>query len=285
MKKLILLCVAAIALCSCNQIAEHSSVYKRTVYERDSIKAAQERTTAELDEYLTIINEVDSNFQVIKENENYISMNSSVEGTPSKAVRARITDDFYAINSILEANKAKISELQELVDNGKIQSAQLRKSIANLKAKLEEKDKEIEALQKALEKKNIRIDSLVVETTLMAQQAEQMASDIEEQNKRIQNQDEALHRAYYLIATKSELKEKGIDAKKMSSTFRSGSFNTVDIREVETIPTNAKRAKILTKHPVTSYTFDRDENRQYVLKIKNATDFWSTSKYLIVQVD
>ncbi|MCQ2336755.1 MAG: DUF4527 domain-containing protein [Paludibacteraceae bacterium] len=285
MKKLILLVVAAVAFCSCDQIAKHSSAYKQMTLERDSLAAVQEKTVAEMDNYLSIISEVDSNFQIIKENEDYISVNANGDGVPNNDWRARMADNFYAINSILEANKAKIAELQSKVDNGSIQSSQLRKTVARLTAQLEEKNQEILALQQELEKKNIRIDSLVVENTLMTEQARQMVADMEEQNKTIQNQDEALNRAYYLIATKSELKENGIDAKNMSSTFRNGLFTAIDIRDVEVIPTNAKRAKVLTKHPATSYTLERDENRMYVLVIRNATDFWSTSKHLIIKVD
>lgn len=284
-RKLFLFGAVTLALCSCNQIAKYSSAYKQMTYERDSLAAVQEKTVAEMDNYLSIISEVDSNFQVIKENENYISVNSKGDGVPNNDWRTRMVDNFYVINSILEDNKAKIAELQALVDKGNIHSSQLKKTIAKLTAQLEEKNQEILALQQDLENKNIRIDSLVVENKLMTEQARQMVADMEEQNKKIQNQDEAIHRAYYLVATKSELKDNGVDAKNMSSTFRNGLFTAIDIRDVETIPTNSKRAKVLTKHPATSYVLERDADRKYVLVIKNATDFWSTSKYLIIKVD
>ena len=40
----------------------------------------------------------------------------------------------------------------------------------------------------------------------------------------------------------------------------------------------------MTPHPSSSYTLDRDANKQYVLRITNPELFWSTSKYLVVVV-
>ena len=37
-------------------------------------------------------------------------------------------------------------------------------------------------------------------------------------------------------------------------------------------------------HPSSSYTLQRDANKQYVLRISNPQIFWSTSKYLVIQV-
>jgi len=42
---------------------------------------------------------------------------------------------------------------------------------------------------------------------------------------------------------------------------------------------------MLTSHPSSSYTLQRDANKQYVLRITDPQQFWSASKYLVVQVD
>ena len=41
---------------------------------------------------------------------------------------------------------------------------------------------------------------------------------------------------------------------------------------------------MLTSHPASSYTLQRDANKQYVLRITDPQQFWSTSKYLVVLV-
>jgi hypothetical protein len=46
----------------------------------------------------------------------------------------------------------------------------------------------------------------------------------------------------------------------------------------------SKSAELLTAHPAGSYTLVRDNNKQYILKITNPDTFWSTSKYLVIEV-
>jgi len=286
MKKILfILSFFAIVLTSCDKIARNTDAYKQMKFAKDSIQAVQERTVAEMDEYLSIIQDVDSGFAEIRKSENYISLTSQADGLPSKEVKDKMADNFYMINSILADNKAKIAELEKKLSSSNLHSSQLKKSLERLTAQIEQKDAEIAQLQRELESKNIKIDSLLVENELMESQAIKLAEMTEKQNQKIKAQDEALHRAYYLLANKRTLRDNNIDVDKMSSTFRTSLFTAVDTRELQVIKTNSKSAKVLTKHPATSYTLEKDENKKYVLVIKNATDFWSTSKYLVVKVD
>ena len=274
--------LVATALTSCDF---ETSGYKAMKYQRDSIQAVQNQTVAELDEYLSIIQDIDSGFEAIRVSENYISVSSYQDGMPSSEVKQRMADNLYTINSILEDNKTKIAELEQKLKQGNIQSAQLKKSVAKLTAQLEQKNAEIASLQKELENRNIKIDSLVVENQVIADQVRLMAEEMDNQNKTIQDQDSIMHTGYYLMANKRTLKENDIDTKNMDAAYRTSLFTPVDIREFEFLETNSKSAKVLTKHPLSSYTLEKNEENKYVLIIKNATDFWSTSKYLVIRVD
>ena len=46
----------------------------------------------------------------------------------------------------------------------------------------------------------------------------------------------------------------------------------------------SKDADILTTHPAGSYAMEKDDKGQLTLKITNPKDFWSVSKYLVIQV-
>ena len=45
-----------------------------------------------------------------------------------------------------------------------------------------------------------------------------------------------------------------------------------------------KRAELLTTHPAKSYELVKDDKGQLTLKITNPKEFWSVSKYLVIQV-
>lgn len=70
----------------------------------------------------------------------------------------------------------------------------------------------------------------------------------------------------------------------LQSNFNKSYFTKIDIRVQKEIKLYSKSAKILTMHPSSSYTLQRDANKQYVLRISNPQIFWSTSKYLVIQV-
>ena len=61
-------------------------------------------------------------------------------------------------------------------------------------------------------------------------------------------------------------------------------FTKIDIRTTTEIPLYSKSVEILTTHPEGSYFFEEDAKEQKVLKITNPTEFWSISKYLVIQV-
>ena len=72
--------------------------------------------------------------------------------------------------------------------------------------------------------------------------------------------------------------------KVLQSNFNREYFTKIDIRIEKEIKLYSKDAKILTTHPSSSYTLQRNASKQYILRITNPDVFWSTSKYLVIQV-
>jgi hypothetical protein len=70
----------------------------------------------------------------------------------------------------------------------------------------------------------------------------------------------------------------------LQQNFNKDYFTKIDIRVDKEIKLYSRDAEMLTAHPADSYTLQRDANKQYVLRITNPERFWSTSKYLVIQV-
>ena len=119
-----------------------------------------------------------------------------------------------------------------------------------------------------------------------------LKEDNEKKEETITSQDKALHTAWFVFGTKDELKEQRIlskdglfsKTKLLEKDFNKDYFTKIDIRIDKEIKLYSKSAEILTSHPASSYTLQRDANKQYVLRITNPDAFWSTSKYLVIQV-
>lgn len=91
-----------------------------------------------------------------------------------------------------------------------------------------------------------------------------------------------------MFGTKRELREQRIlqrgDVLK-SNDFNKDYFTRIDLRVTRTIRLYSKSAKLMTSHPASSYSLDKDAQGQYTLRITNPQAFWSVSKYLVITVN
>lgn len=98
---------------------------------------------------------------------------------------------------------------------------------------------------------------------------------------------------FYIFGTTKELKEQKIlsggglfKAKEvMKGDFNKDYFTKADLRTLKEIPLEMKKAKILTNHPEGSYSLVKNDKGLLTLVISDPQNFWSLSKYLVVNVD
>ena len=159
--------------------------------------------------------------------------------------------------------------------------------LANLQSQLDEKTAQLESLQKELEAKNVRIAELDDAVAGLNTDVNNLQSDNESKSKTVAAQDKALNTAWFVYGTKSELKDQKIIQK--GEVLKTGDFNKdyfteIDIRTDKEIKLYSKGAKLLTSHPAGSYTLVKDAKGQYILKITDPNQFWSVSRYLVIQV-
>ena len=282
MKKFTILSVLALAFAftSCDF---ETQAFKDMRYQRDSIQYLQQTQLDELLGYMDIVQEVDSSFEAIRESQNLLSM-VPVDGEGKQSVKQRVQENISMISNLLADNNAKIAELEEKFNESDLKNTKLQKTINRLKKDLKNKNAEITKLYKDLEAKNFKIDSLLVENQLVGQRAAELTALSEAQQAQLQAQDQALHTAYFFMGTRKELKANAINVKDKDSGYKTSLFTPVDVRTFDRLETGSKSAKILTKHPEKSYELVRDENKIYTLVIKNPTEFWNASRYLIIQV-
>jgi hypothetical protein len=281
MKKLTILSVLALAFAftSCDF---ETQAFKDMRYQRDSIQHLQQTQLDELLGYMDIVQDVDSSFEAIRESQNMLSMVSYEEG--KQGVKQRVQENIYMISNLLAENNAKIAELEERLNESDLKNTKFQKTINRLKKDLKAKNAEIAKLYKDLESKNFKIDSLLVENQMVGQRAAELAALSEAQLAQLTAQDAALHTAYFFMGTRKELKANDINVKDKDSGYRTSLFTPIDIRTFDRLATDSKSAKILTKHPESSYELVRDAEKKYTLIIKNPENFWNASKYLIIQI-
>lgn len=91
-----------------------------------------------------------------------------------------------------------------------------------------------------------------------------------------------------VIASKKELEKRGIIKKGRliaQNALDRSKFAKVDIRKLREISFSARKPKLLTTMPESSYELTTDGNQNYTMKITNPTAFWSISNYLVIQTN
>ena len=289
MKYVLVVCVCAALLASCGQ---PSAEYKRLQAENDSLRIENTKNTEELNEMLSTLNDIEADFQSIRDAENYLTIQQQTGGELNQSRREQIKQNMQLISETLKKNKEQISQLEAKLKKSGIQSAALRKTIDRLSSELDQKATMIVALQEDLAKKNIRIQELDEMVTALNEDVEELATTTAAQSAKLSEQDKALHTAYYCFGTSKELKEQKIlsggglfsKSKVLQSGFNKDYFISIDIREVKEIPLFASKAKLKSNHPEGSYEFVEDEDRNLTLKINDEKAFWSLGKYLVIEV-
>ena len=267
MKKLFIFALCLTALASCNEGAKKTENAARA--ERDSLNQVIAQKDDEINDMMTTL--------------------IDIEGTNSKQ---RIAENFQYIQSMMQQNKDLIAKLQQQARESSIKGDKLKKIIASLQEQMEKKDLQIAEMQAQLDLKDIHINELNNEINTMQDDARAMKSENDAQAQKLQEQDKQLNTAWFVYGTKDELKKQQIltkdglfsKSKILQGNFNREYFTKIDIRVDRDIKLYSKDAKVLTSHPASSYRLTADANKQLILRINDPIAFWSTSKYLVIQV-
>lgn len=283
---LLALIISAVTSCNSNQ-----GDYRELQAERDSLALVQQRMQQEIESYFATMNQIELNIEKIKKAENIISMQSVTEDTDVDT-RNKITDDLAYINEMLRSNREEVDQLKKKLKNSTIKSSELERTIARLTRALEEETQKVKELETKLEEKDALIYQLSDEIETISSSIEELKEENVVKSTTIKQQDETIHTAWYVFGTRSELKEQNIitsdgwfrPSRVLESDFNKNYFVRIDARKTKSIPLYSSKAKILSTHPRSSYSLEK-ENNSFTLLITDTEEFWSVSKYLVIEVD
>lgn len=282
MKKLFFasLCLAALVGCQDNKSKVDSAVSA----ERDSLNKVIAQKDNEINDIMSTFNQIEEGLREIGQAEGRISVARDGEGASRTQ---RIAENMQFIQQTMQQNRELIDKLRTQLRESSINGEQLKKTIESLALQLEEKDKQLQQLRAELDAKDIHIMDLDEKIANLNSNVSNLSSESAKKTETISAQDKQLHTAWFVFGTKKELKDQQIlkNGKVLQGNFNKEYFTKVDIRVDKEIKLYSRSAKMLTSHPSSSYTLQRDANKQYVLRITDPQLFWSTSKYLVVLVD
>lgn len=250
--------------------------------ENEALREANEQKDAEIEALMTMMNQVRDGFDQINAAEGRIK-----DGNAEMS-QETIAEQMAFIQQRMEENRSTIAQMKERMKNGSLKMESLSKNIEALEAQLNSQTKRIAELEEQLADRDRLLAEQSVKIEDLSANVSNLTTENEQQAATMAAQDAELNKAWYVCGTKKELKQQKIlDG---SEVMRSGDFNRsyftqIDIRHTTHINLYSKKAKVLTNHPGSSYTLEKNADGQYELDIVEPGRFWSVSKYLVIRVD
>ena len=271
--------MAAVASCGPSQ-----SEYKELIAERDSLRQASTFQASRLDSYVETVEVLNATLDSIAVHENMIFLETGEKPITKEDVQRNL----MRFETILLEQTAKIRRLEAQLATSQDENSKSLQLIAHLKRTIEEKNAQIAQLQSELEKKDFDIAQLRGQVETQTATINELNVQTKRQGEALARQDAMLNNGYVLIGSKKDLKRKGITRRGKLVTnaiLDRSKFYQVDIRKWTEISFQAKRPKILTNMPTSSYELTTSGKGDFTLRVINPTDFWKISNYLVIQTD
>lgn len=278
-KNILIVCGLAVLVVSCGPTKKE---LQATI---DGLNVELTQVNSEMENVMGILNDVQEGFQQINEAENRVNVQNA-ENAPAN-VKEQVNADLAFIQAKMKENRERIAELEERANKGDRTAAALRRTIKNLKAELEAKAEQIAALQAEIEAKNARIQQLDTEVANLTNDKNALTAKNAANEQVIASQDKAINQAWYIIAKRKSLKNQNIlkngDVMELADANKD-EFIEIDVRNVSEIAVGAKKARLLSPHPEGSYEIVKGEDGLAIVKILDAQNFWSVTRYLVIRV-
>lgn len=255
-----------------------SSQLQQTI---DSLRQVNQQQQNSLQEMTTFVSTLSDGMNAIAYQENMIFSNSGNEGTSLD--KEQLKSHLETLANTLTEQRSKIKALSDSLKARGADMTKMQGLIDNLTRQLEEKDKVIAQLRQDVEQKNFSIADLQKKLNVAmagSAQYEQRAAKAEKELATITS-------AYVLMGTKEALLDGGyIDKRKhvQTETMPKGDFTKVNIYQFTELDIPTRSPKLLTDHPRKSYSIEKIDKENRKLVITNPQLFWSSSRYLIIQV-
>ncbi len=256
--------------------------------------ASREKDSIE-NELVETMDEINRNLDLIKQKQGLISLNSNPEDLSAKN---EILRNISIINDLIDDNRKKIEELTiQARKLGKEKTA-LARIADQTRKRMQRQEQEIDTLKLLLEQESFKVADLNRRLDEMRSDNEALQAESELLLKGNAELDKNLNMAYFTYGTSDQLAEKGIIEKKggifgiggkdaLASAYYKNKaiFSELDIRTTKKIPVQGTKPKLLTTHPESSYQWSTNTETGYSqLTILSVADFWSTSKFLVIEV-
>lgn len=286
MKKIIILAVFSVVIASCGQ--NNQEEIERLQQENLELKEQVSTSESTFNDFFASLNQIEENLSLIKEKENIISQGTQndLEGRTDKM--EQINEDIRLIGELMEKNRQLIGRLNRDLRNSNVKVAEFEKMVARLNEQIQEKEVEIEGLREELGRMNLRVDYLAATVDTLQEVARQRGQIIEEKISE-------MNTAYYTMGSRRELRDWGVITReggflgigrtnRLRADFDHSNLTRIDLTQTREITVAGRDPIFITSHPEGTWEYKVEDDVTYLV-ITDPAKFWSTSRYLVIEIE
>ncbi len=244
-----------------------------------------EEVTSTIDE---IHNQLENAWSMEKK---VVRQTTTMEGAKTRIhaeIKQQVFNLIANIDSVLAANRKKVTNLQHRLNAASIQYAGLQKMVDDLRRTIEEREKSIAELQ-------ARVQGLEGEVSAKAQVIAVQDTTIRNYSRQLSHQTTQLNTVFYVVGNRNELKGKGIISDEggilwgllgsttvLATDFDGEYFQRMDKSTDMTIVVPGAIDQIIPKRDVNSYAEEQTTDGHTILRIVRPDAFWRENHLVIV---
>ena len=270
----------AILFAACNQ-GELKELRQQNADLQDQVASKD----AEIDSIFAALNAIEDNLAQVSAQYGAVQ-ELRRDGEGNNNIRGKITEQISSIETLLADNKAKLANLNNRLGASAKKNKELQAFVTKLEERIADQENQIAALNEELQNKNATI-------RVLNQNVADLTAANEEKDHAIAQRIAEANKAYYVVGTYKDLKSLGVIDKigvskrrqQTTTSMETSVFTEIDRTQVSTITINAKRVKVVSKHPETSYQLVADEENSKVtayIRILDVEQFWKYTDYLVI---
>ena len=290
MRNLIFLLGTGILLFSIASCGFESPRYKALMAQTDSIRSIQLMLEKEVGEFSLAMNHFDHSFDslLLKEITQITPISTSLKPEHDSLVQSNIAK----FNQILQQNANEISRQTQLAAQNASRVAVLQGQVNELSAYQTFAEEKIAYFNTYIETLYDKMDEMKTTIFMLTDEVDRLNAELDTKKETIVVcETESLY-GYFIADSRSDLIRRNILTTRgflcrKNMLFNQGvdknQFTQINIEETTEIPLPLLvNGRVLSIHPSASYQIVWKDN-QRVLQILNPDDFWSVTRFLVIQ--
>ena len=289
--------IAVIVMAAAIVITVQYNQKKKYVATMEEYNAAQES------QINAVFERIEANLAKIREKESMINQGfTTVDKNDNLSAEERIQHEIEFIEYLIEENNRLIADLNMQIDSKDSKLKNIESTVRDLKSRINKYQEDVavliaekETLQANLNETTLAKNRLSAKVDTLNYEIVMKSNEIIDQKKIVLERESDLNRAYYVVGTYKDLRDRNILQKEGGFlginrvTTLTGNpdkelFHEVDIRDVTKIPVFTKHWEIVTGQDPASYELSLDAEQLEWINITDPEKFWRKTNYLVIVI-